>query len=102
MLISMNSSVSANQPNKTPPKNRRLPNTNTKPSVRIYADNKAYLARGGFASLRYDPFTGTLSEEGDSVFDFRVVTGWRLIKPEALPELIESGWLVSVSDSADS
>ena len=74
----------------------------TKASVRVYADDKAFLARCGFASLRYDAFTGKLSDDGDSVFDFRVVTGWRLIKPEVLPELIELEWLESISDTVDS
>ena len=98
----MKSAVSTNKPRKSHSQNSRFPNMNTKATVRVYADNKAYLARGGFASLRYDPFTGKLSDDGDGVFDFRVVTGWRLIKPEALPELIESGWLEFISDTVDS
>ena len=50
-------------------------------------------ARNGFASLRFDKYSYRVGKEGKSLFDFRLDTGWRLTKIEALPELIRLNWL---------
>ena len=62
-------------------------------STLINIEGKNYNARDGFASLRFDKYSYRVGKKGISLFDFRVDTGWRLTKIEALPELIRLNWL---------
>ena len=65
----------------------------TTSSTQIDIGGKTYIAREGFASVRYNPFLGSICQDGKSIFTYRNDIGWKLAYPEALPVLLRLGWL---------
>ena len=62
-------------------------------STQIDIAGKTYIARKGFASVRYNPFLSSICKDGKSIFTYRNDIGWKLAYPEALPVLLRLGWL---------